>query len=72
MRDSGGLARICDMEPGMWFRERPNRHPLQFVGIDPVESQFPGKQFVKVLTTQGVSWVCGKWDRFPLLNPREN
>lgn len=67
VRDTGGFARICDMEPGMFFRERVNRHPYEFVGIDPVDSKFPNKDHVRVVTREGVSWVCEKWQRFPLL-----
>jgi hypothetical protein len=62
VRDSGGIARVCDMEPGTVFRERRNRYPLTWVGIDPVT---PGK--VKVLTAEGVSWVCNKAETFPLM-----
>lgn len=67
MIDSGGYARLCDLEPGMWFRERRNRVPLEFAGVDPVVSKFPGKVRVRVLTVQGASWVCDKFERFPLV-----
>lgn len=62
MRDSGGFARVVDMEPGMTFRERRNRHPLTFAGVDPVR---PGR--VRVLTDEGVSWVVDTAERFPLM-----
>jgi hypothetical protein len=65
-RDSGGFARICDMEPGMRFRERRNRLPLTFVGVDPVPS-VRGRSLVRILTEERVSWVCDKYERFPLV-----
>lgn len=67
MRDSGGFAQVCDMEPGMFFRERSNRTALTFVGVAPVASRFAGKRRVRVLTEQGVSWVVDRDERFPLL-----
>lgn len=73
-RDSGGFARICDMEPGMRFRERRNRLPLTFAGIDPVVGDRPARRvFVRILTEERVSWVCDKYERFPLvIDEREN
>jgi hypothetical protein len=65
-RDSGGFARICDMEPGMRFRERPRREAFTFAGIDPVES-VRRREFVRVLTVEGASWICDKYERFPLV-----
>jgi hypothetical protein len=55
------------MEPGMAFRERRNRCPYTFVGIDPVVSRFAGVQRVTVRTAEGASWICDKYERFPLM-----
>lgn len=68
-KDTGGYARVCDMEPGMTFRERRNRVPLTWVGIDPVISTRPTKsEFVRILTEEGASWICDKYERFPLVS----
>lgn len=68
-KDTGGYARVCDMEPGMTFRERSNREPLTWAGIDPVSSGRPTKrEFVRILTVEGPSWICDKFERFPLVS----
>lgn len=72
MKDTGGYARVCDMEPGMHFRVRSNRLALTFVGVDPVQSQrATSRRWVRVLTEEGPSWVCDKWERFPLVAEEE-
>lgn len=69
MKDSGAYARICDMEPGMRFRERSNRTPLTFAGIDPVVSARPtSREWVRILTAEGPTWICDKFERFPLVH----
>lgn len=63
-------AKLIDMEPGMWFCCRIDRTPMEFVGVNPVKSKFPGKSRVKVLTTQGVTFIVDRDERFPLVNWR--
>lgn len=62
------FARLVDMEPGMWFSCRIDRTPLEFVGVERVESRFPGKQRVRVITRQGVSWINDRLELFPLVD----
>lgn len=63
------FARPADMEPGMWFRTYNNGPALEWGGVDPVQSRFPGKHRVRVLVKSGgVDFVCDAAKRFQVID----
>lgn len=56
------------MEPGDWFRVGARSTPLQWWGVERVESRFPGKSRVRVLCTPGPSFIAERDERFQLID----
>lgn len=65
------FAAPADFEPGMWLRDSDGGVPLEWLGVEPVVSRFPGKSRVRVLVGRGgVSFVCDAERRFQVIDWR--
>lgn len=62
------FASPADFEPGMWFRTYNNGPALEWLGVEPVVSRFPGKRRVRVRVRGGVDFVSDVGARFQVID----
>jgi hypothetical protein len=61
------FAAPVDFEPGMRFRTFDNGPVLEWLGVEPIVSRFPGKSRVRVLVRGGVAFVADVSSRFQVV-----
>jgi hypothetical protein len=65
------FAAPADFEPGMWFRAHNGGVPLEWRGVEPIISRFPGKHRVRVLVGKGgVDFISDAATRFQVIDWR--
>jgi hypothetical protein len=64
------FAAPADFEPGMWFRTFNNGPALEWLGVEPIVSRFPGKRRVRVLVRGGVNFVTDVEAKFQVIEWR--
>lgn len=64
------FAAPADFEPGMFFRTFNGGPALEWLGVEPVVSRFPGKHRVLVLVRGGVNFVTDVDRKFQVIEWR--
>lgn len=64
------FASPADFEPGMWFRTYNGGPALEWLGVEPIVSRFPGKNRVRVLVRGGVNFVADMESKFQVIDWR--
>jgi hypothetical protein len=62
------FASPAEFEPGMWFRTFNAGPALEWLGVEPIVSKFPGKRRVRVLVRGGVNFVTDVEKKFQVVD----